>query len=123
MFDVYVERMYAYNRTRIYISYRAGNTRVFFVPNPEALDNPLSPAYLQEEVDISTSPDPGKRSVHFMELQNEWLGPLVKALTDAGVRPPEQSFTEGKLVATEKHLEDMRRLVFEAPPIVKLDGE
>jgi len=40
---------------------------------------------------------------------------MLKALIDAihkNFKPSEGKFTEGKLEATEKHLEDMRKLVF-----------
>lgn len=35
---------------------------------------------------------------------------LLQALVKYGVKLPEQSFLEGKLEATEKHLADMRKL-------------
>lgn len=38
------------------------------------------------------------------------LRPLCDALLKHGVRPKEASHTEGKLEATEKHLEDMRKI-------------
>lgn len=37
---------------------------------------------------------------------------LLEAITKQGVKPPEQSFVNGKLEATTAHLEDMRKLVF-----------
>ena len=37
---------------------------------------------------------------------------LVTEFTRQGVKPLESSFVEGRLIATEKHLEDMRNLVF-----------
>lgn len=43
----------------------------------------------------------------------EFLQALSKALSEAHVQPPEQPFIAGKLAATETHLEDMRKLVFE----------
>ena len=45
-------------------------------------------------------------------LQQEMLPALMKALSDYGVKRPDESFVEGKLSATEKHLEDMRSLIF-----------
>lgn len=41
------------------------------------------------------------------------LKELVAAISNLGIRPDHQSFTEGKYEASQKHLEDMRRLVFE----------
>ena len=45
---------------------------------------------------------------------------LVQAFNDVHIRPDKESITEGKLVATEKHLEDMRKLVFNKSTI-KID--
>jgi hypothetical protein len=51
-----------------------------------------------------------------IELSNEFAYDFLQALTDAlnneGYVPKEKSFLEGKIEATEKHLEDMRKLVF-----------
>lgn len=46
-----------------------------------------------------------------MVLQPEMLQALADGLAEVGYKP-EQGFTDGKLQATEKHLEDMRTLVF-----------
>lgn len=40
---------------------------------------------------------------------------LMDALWDCGLRPSEGSGSAGALAATQRHLEDMRRLVFEVP--------
>ncbi len=37
---------------------------------------------------------------------------LFESLSKRGIKTTDAGVTEGKLVATEKHLEDMRRLVF-----------
>ena len=37
---------------------------------------------------------------------------LLQKLTQHGVKPKDAGMTEGKLIATEKHLEDMRKVVF-----------
>lgn len=46
-----------------------------------------------------------------LRLNNEQLIAFADALNNAGINPRKE-FTEGKLEATEKHLEDMRKLVF-----------
>lgn len=46
-----------------------------------------------------------------IELDPEELQELANVLAENGFKPKE-GFLEGKLVATEKHLEDMRKLVF-----------
>ena len=45
----------------------------------------------------------------------EILQSLIDELLGAGIKPSEELFTKGKLEATERHLEDMRRLVFREP--------
>lgn len=40
---------------------------------------------------------------------------LMDELWDAGLRPSEGSGSAGAMAATQKHLEDMRKLVFEKP--------
>ena len=47
----------------------------------------------------------------FMHLEHDMLQSLADALNDNGIKP-QQGFIEGKLLATEKHLEDMRTIVF-----------
>jgi hypothetical protein len=49
----------------------------------------------------------------FMELYDEDTQALMDELWRAGFRPREGSGSAGSLAATEKHLEDMRRLVFD----------
>lgn len=46
-----------------------------------------------------------------MRLDDEMFMALVDAI-HSKYKPSEGKFTEGKLEATEKHLEDMRKLVF-----------
>lgn len=41
------------------------------------------------------------------------LSAFVETAQQMGVKTPDESHNAGKLVATEKHLEDMRKLVFE----------
>lgn len=55
-------------------------------------------------------------------LEPEMLSALLDAMKKRGIKGKEASFTEGKLVATEKHLEDMRRIVFE-PAITGVSRE
>lgn len=46
------------------------------------------------------------------DIARTLLPSLLDALSKRGIKLPDQSFGEGKLVAIEKHLEDMRSLVF-----------
>ena len=46
-------------------------------------------------------------------LRREEAQDLMDSLWDCGLRPSEGTGSAGALVATQKHLEDMRKLVFE----------
>ena len=64
-----------------------------------------------EQITISES-ETTKKEVSFAHFQEDYVGRLiVEALDKHGIKAPSQSFTEGKLQATEKHLEDMRSIV------------
>ena len=54
-----------------------------------------------------------------IQLDPEALQALADELSHVGYKP-QKGFIEGKLTATEKHLEDMRRLVF--TPITNEDN-
>lgn len=46
-----------------------------------------------------------------LSIARELLTPFMDALKKYGVRPTDQSLVEGKLIATNYHLEDMRTLL------------
>ena len=48
---------------------------------------------------------------------------LMDDLWHCGIRPTEGRGSAGALAATEKHLEDMRRLVFDSKPVSTKDHE
>lgn len=50
-------------------------------------------------------------SLVFAQLDDDMIAALMQGFDKHGVKPPEQSYTEGKLQATERHLEDMRMIV------------
>lgn len=58
---------------------------------------------------------PGKplkdEEIIFASLDDDQLQALQTAITDHGIKRPDAGFVEGKLVATERHLEDMRQIV------------
>ncbi len=57
------------------------------------------------------------------QLPPETLQSLFDALQKRGMKPSDQSFVEGKLQATEKHLEDMRKIAFEIPTeVINIDA-
>ena len=49
----------------------------------------------------------------FLTIELEAAQELMDSLWDCGLRPTEGSGSAGALAATQKHLEDMRKLVFE----------
>lgn len=51
-------------------------------------------------------------------LDEEQIAALGIAINKSGYQAPNEHLIEGKLVATERHLEDMRRLVFD-PTVVE----
>lgn len=52
-----------------------------------------------------------KDDPYFALLDEDQLKALQVAISEFGIKPPEASYIEGKLEATEKHLEDMRSIV------------
>lgn len=62
--------------------------------------------------------------LYFAILQHEEMQALAQAFADNGIKTKDNSLMEGKLQATEKHLEDMRKLVFEpiTEPITVLES-
>jgi hypothetical protein len=60
---------------------------------------------------------PDKNNIPFwMMLDPDDARELVAKLVEADVKPPTHSFVEGELIATKKHLEDMRQLALLIPP-------
>jgi hypothetical protein len=64
-----------------------------------------------EPVDYSKQAEP----TILIPDSEELLEAFAIALDKANVKLPEESYIAGKLGATEKHLEDMRNLVFNKP--------
>jgi len=60
---------------------------------------------------IGTIFPPGEVFPPSISLSPETLQNLADELNNMGIKP-QKGFLEGKLEATDKHLEDMRRLVF-----------
>lgn len=69
--------------------------------------NPQS-AIRFEELDIGRAPEPSL-SISMTDAQT-----LMDDLWQAGLRPTEGTGSAGSLAATERHLQDMRRLVFDS---------
>ncbi|MFA5795528.1 MAG: hypothetical protein WC980_10745 [Candidatus Brocadiia bacterium] len=58
--------------------------------------------------------DPNNAQIHNFNkfvIPQKFLSPLMDALREMGVKPKDQSFTEGELKAQTNHLKDLRRLL------------
>lgn len=69
---------------------------------------PMVLEWVKHEHGISEDPS---LSIH-QNVEGEFLKALTDAISEKGIKPESDSKLEGKLIATEKHLEDMRTLVF-----------
>lgn len=61
---------------------------------------------------IFETPRPGIQLKPNFELSNDAAQRLMDGLWNCGLRPSEGSGSAGMLAATERHLEDFRKLVF-----------
>ena len=66
------------------------------------------------KITLDTPPKPGEIIQPFMALGDEDTQSLMDELWRVGFRPREGTGSAGALAATERHLEDMRTLVFTA---------
>lgn len=55
--------------------------------------------------------EPKPDELEFAWLDDDQIRALMTAFDAHGIKRPDAGFTEGKLVATERHLEDMRQIV------------
>lgn len=69
---------------------------------------------------VELLPKDGTAAKPTLSLSPSALQAFADALDKMGIKP-QKGFIEGKLAATEKHLEDMRRLVFDDKEII-IDG-
>lgn len=86
--------------TNIYIISKYGPKDVLIIPN-------RTRSYQEEEMNYD-----GVQQEPSFRLSNDVVEVLFQKLSEQGFKPKESSFIEGKLQATESHLEDMRKLVF-----------
>lgn len=65
---------------------------------------------------VMTRVDPAERMPDpMLHLDNDQAQQLMDELWRCGLRPTEGTGSAGSLAATERHLADMRRLVFDPP--------
>lgn len=53
-----------------------------------------------------------EEELYFADMSQDQLQAFAEALANKGIKTTQDSIAQGKLQATEKHLEDMRMLVF-----------
>lgn len=58
-----------------------------------------------------------EEELYFADMTDEQLHAFAQTLADRGVKTNKDSIAEGKLMATERHLEDMRNIVFGKTPL------
>jgi hypothetical protein len=59
-------------------------------------------------ITVQDGDNTGDDKLAFAEMSNDQLAAFAQALADKGIKTNKDSIAEGKLAATEKHLEDMR---------------
>lgn len=72
----------------------------------------LNGKYSAAEKITFMQPDEGLYIEPFLKLENNEAQKLMDELWQCGLRPTEGTGSAGSLAATERHLEDMRKLVF-----------
>lgn len=77
------------------------------VARPDGAFDVAQPAQFDRQPDGSQWPQP------MLRLNPTEAQALIDSLWDCGLRPSEGSGSAGALAATQRHLDDMRRLVFE----------
>lgn len=98
---------------RVFVEYRPSVLGTFvYVSRKVAIDKIQFLTKGGEEVTVVDTANPTKDDVYFCRFEDDHIGSLiVKALDERGIKAPSQSFTEGKLQATEAHLNDLRMMI------------
>lgn len=72
---------------------------------------------------LNKIPEPGQPVPPMLTMSDELFKKLAAAVTkyntENDIKPEAQTFLEGKLLGTEKHLEDMRSLLFTREGVTK----
>ena len=97
---VQVEYRPGFMSTFIYISRRIAPDKIEFL---------IKGGDEHKTVDVTKA---YKDEVYYARYEDDFIGSLiVEALDKRGIKAPAQSFTEGKLQATEAHLNDLRMMI------------
>lgn len=103
-----------------------GDFKVQIIERPGIVDNRVflwraSPGAMEfithkAEVRIVKDAEAVKdEELYFADLSQDQLQAFADALANKGIKTRNDSIAEGKLIATEKHLEDMRTLALPNP--------
>jgi hypothetical protein len=65
---------------------------------------------------LDHEPDEGQRATPALVLDEETAQKLMDSLWDSGIRPSAGHGSAGAMAAVQKHLDDMRALVFKTVP-------
>ena len=115
------------NDWQVFVEYRPGMMSTFIY-----VSRRVTPGRVEflikggDEARTIEQEDALKDEVYFARFEDEFIGRLiVEALDKRGIKAPAQSYTEGKLQATQEHLQDLRKLIpkLNQPPNPKLIGE
>lgn len=93
------------------------NIRIFVQPNPccDAIDLFIKTSGGWIRSFECTEVPVGEITPVAMQLRNNQAQDFMDKLWAAGLRPTEGKGSAGALAATERHLQDMRNLVFKTP--------
>lgn len=97
---------------QVFAEYRPGQMSTFIYVSRRR--EPLSVQFLVKGGDEVVTVKEGafEDEVYFARYEDDFIGQLlVEALDKRGIKAPAQSFTEGKLQATEAHLQDLRQMI------------
>lgn len=72
--------------------------------------------FVAEPVTLREAPDHAAISTPAMTIDRTDAQVLMDSLWDCGIRPTEGSGSAGAMAATERHLADLRKLVFKEQP-------
>ncbi len=89
---VHIQQVFGHSKYRIYlVQYQKGKS-----------------LFLKNDTITTLEEGSADEPPFFAEMDNDQLQAFAQALADKGVKTNKDSIAEGKLAATEKHLEDMR---------------
>lgn len=91
-----------------------GGVKLFIVREMAGAFHVLAPARL-DAGNWGEPVDPNMIVPATLELNATMAQEVMDGLWQAGIRPAQAHGSTGQLAATERHLEDMRKLVFEHP--------